>query len=330
MNLKKAILALSLVCTFSVLASEGAGGHGGDPFEVYAQPFPDQQKLDDAIRLINSRIRASVYPEDFKAHVSSEIAALKATNKILFLESIVVIPGDGRSDGVRLPADYRRFTGLGAMTGERRGDAIYFSARGANQAPVDFARLLLHETIHHLVPSYLSSDEEFVDALAAALMEGRNDLRLQTAIRRGVYLRPGKIDPLQMWYALTTLGWEGSCRSMMDFNPEGQCGHDAKAHVYANAAHFRSLGDNLVGKDLATVLYAYAFHLIRYAGASAVAGSQPGVTYSDTVARNMRVIIREAGLEDRWSAYPELACRQRVRLFGRCSPANRLKVEDVF
>jgi hypothetical protein len=198
----------------SLNAFSGAGGHGGDPFEVYASDFPDAKKLKRSITLITNKIQASKYSDDFKASLQNEIKLLTEKKKFYYLDSIIVIP---MMSDYKAPVDLRAFAGLGAMTGHTSGDPIYFSKKSLKLSANNFAKLLLHELIHHLVSQALTEDEDFVEALAQSIISGNNDKALNVALKYGIYLKSTQLNTAQLWDALILMReWREKCQSAVE------------------------------------------------------------------------------------------------------------------
>lgn len=192
-------------------AREGAGGHGGDPYEIYAVAFPDSAKLETGIEKVTAKVIASRAPESLKNEILTELANLQRNNRFLFLDQIIIM---GSTEGGNAPADLQRFIGLGAMTGGNKGDAVYFSRRSLQHSPDAFAQLLLHEIIHHVVKPGLSYDEVFVDELTVTIMQGRAFSRiLQAALEWDIHFRPGFLSTAQVVDTIWTDRMPGEVRS---------------------------------------------------------------------------------------------------------------------
>lgn len=175
-----------LAPTTGVAEAGGAGPGGGDPFTVDAVVFPDKQKLDDAIVLINSKIAESRLPAHLKVAVTIEARELREHGLYRYLESIIVLPGSA-PEGYQAPQDANRFLALGAMTATHAGAAVYFSKRALVHEPKRFAALLLHELLHHVLSEGLRQNESFVELLSQDVISGAVSDADAKAINRKFY-----------------------------------------------------------------------------------------------------------------------------------------------
>jgi len=326
------ILILSLLLVSSALASEGAGGHGGDPFEVYAQPFPDQRQLDNALEKIELRVNESGYSSNLKAKILSEVTNLKEKNKFLYLESLIILPMGEGADQMASPNDLRAFIGLGAMTGSRPGDTIYFSKRALTYPSNELARLILHEVIHHLVPENLSRDEVFVEELAEALMLGKYDRVLQTAFDNGLNLREGQLDAVQLYdFYISTVFKKNDCK---DYAEPKVCLDMRKEFV---AKILKRLKIPMVNGTANLSFYNPVLHDLIRAYAEVLASGYEKIVAEEYLIPQLQRVIREAGKGERWSNYPELYCRTKygtwlgleLRFENGCKQSDRLKLADI-
>ncbi len=202
----KTFAGLILLMSLKVFAGEGAGGHGGDPFQVYASAYPDQSKLENGLDLALDKLQASGFSEDFKKEVEQEFKELAVSEKFLYLENILIVQTEN-TDTYRLPKDLRTFTSLGAMTGEEKGSPVYLSKKTLSYGNESMGKILLHEVLHHTLPKSLSAHEAFVNDLVEGIFANKNIDSLAAALEERVYIN--KNSSLSLWQMFSSKRFEG-------------------------------------------------------------------------------------------------------------------------
>lgn len=200
--MKKLLAVTIFLLGFSAFAGEGAGGHGGDPFLIYAVEYPDQEKLKSAITLAQDRIATAGLPDSMRTLLLEEIDFIETNKKFLYIENLI-ITGKESNDTFTLPQDSRSFQSLGAMTGNKKGDAIYFSQRTLKYSVDRFSEILIHELLHHTVKASLTGNEDFINDLSSQIMDGTLVAETVASLQKGIYVFEGKIDPAQFFDLVT-------------------------------------------------------------------------------------------------------------------------------
>jgi hypothetical protein len=201
----KFLILLATLFSFGLLAQtqefmkEGAGGHGGDPFDVEAEPFPNTELLSNGLRLTEQRVSQANLPEGLKTDFLSELATLETNKKFLYIENIIILADE--IDGYRVPTDAKKFLGLGAMTSSKKGSSIYFSKKTAAYDVETFSTLLIHEILHHVVTEGLSNDEVFVDRISKEIAAGGISEEMRKALKMHAWFRPDYVSGSQFAYA---------------------------------------------------------------------------------------------------------------------------------
>ncbi len=326
--------ALTFLGIFGLLtatvAVAGAGSSGGgDPLEISAQPYPDQAQLASAIDLAKEKITAAPYAGEFKQKLAQEIDSLAATGQYKYLPALIII---GRAEGVEgypLPQDLDRFLSLGGMTRLSPGASVFFTERVTHYSFDQFAELVIHEAIHHIVSRALSEDEEFVEDLTRSITEGHATNALELAIKYGVYISSrGKILGSQFAEALLKAG----------FLNYSIC------HLYLDGCHYQSLQDQVfhsvgqhLGKDDVSNLP--LDDLISRLAKSI--GSATRETTLDEL-RSIRLTLTGEILRYALTLDPsnelakrgEFTCKKTdgffAGFFGICSDEDRVRVKDFF
>ncbi len=159
--------------------SGNEGGHGGGGSKRKAQAFPDMPKLEKAIQMVIQELQASPYHQSFKLDVQSELEFLwqQKEHKMLYVPSLVMPIDQNRKN-----ISEKELMVVDAFTPAELGAAIYFS-KGALDSEIDVLALtVLHETLHHVLPTELAKNEAFVDFLSESIHFEKNNPELVAAI----------------------------------------------------------------------------------------------------------------------------------------------------
>jgi hypothetical protein len=133
--------------------------------------------------------------------------SLQNADKYRMLSSLIILgPGTG-PEGYQLPQDAYRFIALGGMTEIKVGAPIYFSERVTHYAADQFAKVLLHEVIHHVVSQGLSEDEVFVNDLTSSILTGIQSPMLAQSFIYSSYFRQDYISKKQLLDAINVVGF---------------------------------------------------------------------------------------------------------------------------
>ncbi|MEQ1665330.1 MAG: hypothetical protein ABL927_08150 [Bdellovibrionales bacterium] len=187
--LRVLILTLALsTLTFGSAHAGGQGSGGGDPLIRYAVPYPDTDKLQQALQLVEMQILKSGYPDDFKGQLVVEMNDLLKAEKYKLVPAIILPPGFW-PESYDTPTDIDSFLDLGGMTATSKGANIYFTERVRQYSNEQLSALLLHELIHHCVTYGLSTDEKFVEDLTSSIMSGVRTHKLDLAFETKTYFR---------------------------------------------------------------------------------------------------------------------------------------------
>lgn len=312
-----------LLMTSPLVYAEGAGGHGGDPFEVYAETYPDQTKLDAGLTRALTVVTSSVLPASLKNEIAGEISTLRAASKFLYLESLLVVQVEA-PDTYRIPTDLRTFTALGGMTSHERGSPVYLSKRTLGYTTDEFARLVIHEVLHHVLEDTLAESEPFINALASDLWAtGGGNERIIRALENGFYVAPGA--PIDIAKMFRSRAWADVWLKWC--NRGGLFGW--RPGVESCSSRIRSLSHNLeraIGPDASEMtLLSLVRELSKAVYSTGVyEGRQP--VYDRNV---LYFVVRSAEL----SGLPRPNhgyCRVRVRAFSSCPVDKLYKVKDFF
>lgn len=182
------ILALTFLNT-KIAFADFRVGNGGDALEITAEPYPDQNMLNQAVSLAANKLLSSQYPNPFKQEMLSEINQLFVNNKFLMLPTILILGKGSVSEDYTLPMDADRFISLGAMTKPTSGSSVYFAKRVLGYKIDQFTELLMHEVIHHVVSFYARVDEVFVESLAQSIMNRTHSRALEFVLTHGIVIR---------------------------------------------------------------------------------------------------------------------------------------------
>lgn len=186
------IYTLFIVILLATHSFAGDKGNGGDPYEVYATNFPEPQKITKAIKIVSQRVEESNLSDDLSKEVINEMISLKRNDRFRYIGNIIVPPGANDSFGHRASDEEGKFLGLGAFTLNKRGAQIHFTERTLSHSDTEFAKIVLHEVLHHLLPRFLAKDEGYVERLSSEIFTGHvSDLSLKS-LEVGFYLPKGE------------------------------------------------------------------------------------------------------------------------------------------
>lgn len=312
-----------LLMTSPLVYAEGAGGHGGDPFEVYAESYPDQTKLDAGLTRALTVVTSSVLPASLKNEIVGEISTLRAASKFLYLESLLVVQVEA-PDTYRIPTDLRTFTALGGMTSHERGSPVYLSKRTLAYTTDEFARLVIHEVLHHVLEDTLAESETYINALVSDLWAtGGGSERITKALENGFYVAPGApIDIARMfrsryWFDV----WMKWCnrKDVLGWRPG----------VESCSSRIRYLSDNLqraIGSDASEMTLLELVRELSRAIYSTGVYKRRQLVYDTNVLGFVTRSAELSGLPKPTHGY----CRVRVRAFSSCPVAKLYKVKDFF
>lgn len=197
----KRLLTFALV-GLSTLTFAGDKGNGGDPYEIYATNFSDHQKIEAATKLVEEKLYESNLPRDFSDEVLNEMISLKRNDRFRYIGNVIVLPGSGQSFGHHVPSEEGQFLGLGAFTQNKKGAQVYFTERTLSHSEEDFAKLVLHEVAHHILPSFLTRDEGFIERLVEEVWQKDVSELLQKSLEHGYYLPRGEFTRERVLMAL--------------------------------------------------------------------------------------------------------------------------------
>jgi len=181
----------------------GGDAGGGDSIAIEAISYPDVTALRQALDVAQRKLQASAYPEEFKKEILAEMKELEAADEYRYLPEIIIFPvrkGELQDDD--MPTDSHTFKSLGGLTWYSLGSTVIFSKRVTQYTSDEFAALLLHEVIHHILPMALSKDDDFVTELAKSIVSGQHKPRLAQALQLKAYFRPAMISRDQLWDAI--------------------------------------------------------------------------------------------------------------------------------
>jgi hypothetical protein len=182
---------LSLLSPIGAIALEREG-HAGSPEEVEADPFPNPGALKEALGVMGAKVAASALPLELKEKITSESAELLRDQKFYSLPAIVLRILRQSKDS-STGQSKARYIDLGGYTDSEPGAPVYLSRRVAKYGVDQLAPIVSHEILHHVVSRALANDEDFLDALNAAIFDGVIPPAVSFALRTGLYLQPGQI-----------------------------------------------------------------------------------------------------------------------------------------
>lgn len=258
------ILLALLLLSFSAVAND-KGGNGAEPFETYAKDFPEPEKLEAAIHLAREKISSVKMSEILQKHLLDDLSDLVEKKKFRFLDNIVIITNAESS--YQMPRDYNSFIGLGAMTGSRPGNAIYFSGKSLEFDVEKLAKVIIHELLHHVLALPLSHDEKFVEDFATGIMEGAVSPRLEYGYRRFFYPRTGMVLRKQLLYSVASLYYVRTYNDLgLACQEDLDCFEDAMERF--DEKYFGKLPENLAksrADDVYSALLAFlTSHVVYY------------------------------------------------------------------
>ncbi|MBI2519967.1 MAG: hypothetical protein HYV97_06110 [Bdellovibrio sp.] len=158
-------LFVLIIWVFAVVAGDWSSG-GGDPVIVQTYPFPNQSLLQDALDLLEVRIKETVFIDEFKTAFKSELNLLHQKNNFFYIPQLFSV-GLGR-----YPGDYTKLVSNGAMTEFTSGAPIYFSRQVLEYDARTLARVIAQEIPHHIFKSNYRDDEIFVNTLGTYIIVG--------------------------------------------------------------------------------------------------------------------------------------------------------------
>lgn len=198
MKTKTGMILLVIMSLFSLTAPAMAEreGHGGDPIQVIAKPYPQEAQLNEAIGIAKTKIIAVSYSNDFTARMVTELDALKTAGQYFLLPDIILLGpsgGDSETAGYTLPTDANTFISLGGMTETEVGAPVYLAQRVLSYSSEELAGLLAHEVAHHIIAKPLAANEDFVTDLQKSIENGLKTKALERAMTSGIYSDNGSV-----------------------------------------------------------------------------------------------------------------------------------------
>lgn len=180
------VLLLS-ISAYSINPGEGRGndkGNGGDPYRIYAKPFPDQEKLNEALDLIQE-LAANDLDYNFPAYSLRKMNReyLFIEGKVIFLEGHDLLHSGLNKNG--------EFVGVTSFTWSFAFGNIYFTENALNLSAFELAKLIVHEILHQDLPAAFQKDEVFVEEFATSFMNRDYSAPVRKAFQRGVLVRKG-------------------------------------------------------------------------------------------------------------------------------------------
>lgn len=177
----KAILTIILISCFTLMdAFPNEKGNHGDPFEVFAKPFPDHERIARLVKLVSAKVAVAELSEDLRDAIQAELFVLLVNGRIRYLEQDFLAPGSQS-------ASEASFLGHGAWTLPNSGASIYLTQRIVAKDDASLGTVLLHEVLHHFFSESLSSDERFIQDLAVGIMSGKLTQATRTALETGYF-----------------------------------------------------------------------------------------------------------------------------------------------
>ena len=179
----------------------GDKGNGADPYIAYAKAFPEPQKITDAALLVEEKVSNSNLPEDLKKDIISETQSLERNDRFRYLGNVIVLPGANEEFGHKVPSEEGEFLGLGSFTIDEKGAQVYFTERTLEYNEVKFAKLMLHEVLHHFLSQHLNNDEFYIERLVEQIWSGNVSKILLKSLEIGYYLPKDKLTKKRLFLA---------------------------------------------------------------------------------------------------------------------------------
>jgi hypothetical protein len=334
------LLITALLAVSQSTFAGGMDGNGGDPYETYAEAYPDQKKLSDAISLALQKVRdakyvdgASTKLEVFLPALSNEIESLAKESKFLYIPLIL----DPRNSGP--VADKGKIKALGALTTNAKGSHIYLTGKTLDYSNDQLAKLIIHETLHHFdrFKGYISnSDEIFVEAFAVAIMNGEITKNLNSALSQDFkifrpYIAEGVIDRDQLFWMIMASFAQDCYKNARD----GYLYYTKETCDYRlSTAEFeiqKIYPENLVNENVEDI-FEHIYSEASFISFGLTDKYQiPKVTKKQLlgILEKLKENILTSGFSDKWSKYNDSFCKTKSSHFSPCSESNKIKFRDI-
>lgn len=320
MNFSKLTILIMMTIFSSFSFAGGEVGNGGDPYEVQALPFPNEQLMQNAMKLIKEATSTRLNRDSAYAYLV--LADMTKKNKIHYIDQNIIYPSVYPNTEI---------TGetivLVAVSAFSVNGQIYFTPKSLELSEQEFAKLLLHETIHNWIPKSLSNDEVFVEEYARAIMNQDANSWSRNVFRVGARIQPGNFPlaqflesfdrqiPNQKW-------WCGFPEYGFGIVQLQDCKEAAKTSILLKLR--KIVENNIYDIELEGLFKFLAIEINR-----AMPVEYPSVSQlkEEILPSVLRGIIKSQGLTDLWSKYPTLTCKKDAAV---CKPDDLIKIEELF
>lgn len=312
------ILMMTLVSSFSFAGGEV--GNGGDPYEVQSLPFPNKQLMQNAMKLIKEATSARVNWDAANAYLI--LIEMAKKNKIHFIDQNIVYPSVYPNTEITGETIVLIAVSAFSVNGQ-----IYFTPKSLELSEQEFAKLLLHETIHNWIPKSLSNDEAFVEEYARAVMNQDANSWSRNVFAVGARIQPGHFPlaqflesfdrqiPHQKWWCGFPEYGYGTVQPQV-------CKEAAKTSIVLKLR--RILENNIYEVDLEGLFKYLAIEINR-----AMPVEYPSVSQlkEEILPNILKGILKSQGLPDLWSKYPTLTCKKDTQ---PCNPSDLIRMDELF
>ena len=161
-----------------LLLAKGGGadaGGGGDPERVAVAEYPERNKLAKALKLALEKVNQCRYADIFKILVSDEIQKLAEGNRFKYIPTLFFIDQTNTAKRSGQKSATEEFGSLGAMTAFQSDAFVYLSTKTLQYTNDQLAKLLLHETLHHILSYSLTTNDDLVEKLALSIFDSSAD-----------------------------------------------------------------------------------------------------------------------------------------------------------
>lgn len=171
-----ALIALILLFSFSFSIYAGTKTHGGGGQTINSIPFGDNERLITAKKILLEQIKITTYNQKFKD------AFIQELNSVTFQFTVEKITlGIYRHQG-----DYTDWLSLAAFTTLIPGDPITFTEliNDENLDSFQIAHIIAQEVPHHILPNLHDTDEIFINALGASIIQANCQLSEEQFLKK--------------------------------------------------------------------------------------------------------------------------------------------------
>ena len=161
-----------------ILMAKGGGadaGGGGDAERVAVEEYPERVRLVKSIELVIEKVNTCHYADVFKILVRDEIQKLAEGNKFKYIPTLFFIDQVSAAKQSGQKSATEEFGSLGAMTPFQSDAFVYLSAKTLKYSNEQLAKLLLHETLHHILSYSLTTNDDLVEKLALSIFDSSAD-----------------------------------------------------------------------------------------------------------------------------------------------------------